>query len=820
MSGLALKAFQETAVTRGVEIFSSAKVMLDAAPKDAISRAHAINHNGYLLLEAPTGAGKTLMAGHIVERFSHIEDVVWFWFAPFKGVVDQTAGYLRQQFAGLRLRELHYDRAAEGSRRGDVFVTTWQTVATRAKDKRNVRKDGELNPSVDELAKRLRQAGLRLGVVVDEAHHGFHGDTQAAKFFHEVLDPEYTILITATPDDADIKDFEERLGIAELRRTRISRAEATAAGLIKDGIKCVAYIADEEKKALVDFEGAALADGVRLHREVRKTLAAAGISLTPLMLVQVDSEADSVAEAKARLLKFGFAENQIAVHTADEPDPDLLALANDEEREVLIFKMAVALGFDAPRAFSLVSMRAMRDPDFGVQIVGRILRVHRRLQGRKIPDLLKYGYVFLADPESQTAVDIAGQRINQVQTEYAKNCPTTVIVRIGDRSEVQVLGQGGQTALFQQPPQTPPYYGDDEKTSELATSQDNAPSTYTFELLMASVTPHSAPNQEQVSASTDPRLKILSIGGRYQYRLKRDVPRRLKSQVLPADFDATEADCARKFMVSARDLLMAIAGRVKVQRKTLEVFTHQMTFEDIGVQLESEHVAEEAERILTRSRVFHAKALREALGGRLQQIVRDETLEGADDRNAVEHFLDVILVTHPGLLADAQRAALAQYTELAEADPWPEMLVEAVPLPISSNNAYGIVPAGLNTWETDFVGFLDRDTSGTVLWWQRNPVNKPWSVRVLLSDGRGFFPDFIVGIRDRPKEDGVLLADTKYAFELRKELPKVLAEHAAYGRVVLLHRAGENQWALVRFNAETGQATLGENFRIADTTGY
>jgi len=148
MSALGLKTFQDNAVTRAVEIFTGAKALLDATPHDPVSRAHTINHNGYLLLEAPTGAGKTLMAGHIVERFSHVEDVVWFWFAPFKGVVDQTAGYLREQFAGLRLRELHDDRAADGSRRGDVFVTTWQTVATRVKDKRNVRKDGELNPSV------------------------------------------------------------------------------------------------------------------------------------------------------------------------------------------------------------------------------------------------------------------------------------------------------------------------------------------------------------------------------------------------------------------------------------------------------------------------------------------------------------------------------------------------------------------------------------------------------------------------------------------------------------------------------------------------
>ena len=78
----------------------------------------------------------------------------------------------------------------------------------------------------------------------------------------------------------------------------------------------------------------------------------------------------------------------------------------DERREVLIFKMAVALGFDAPRAFTLVSMRASRDPEFGVQLVGRILRVHRRLQGRaqakKLPEFLSDGRVLILYLEGGT----------------------------------------------------------------------------------------------------------------------------------------------------------------------------------------------------------------------------------------------------------------------------------------------------------------------------------------------------------------------------------------------------------------------------------
>ena len=266
---------------------------------------------------------------------------------PFKGRRRADRRISAEEFHGLRLRNCR-KTARCGSRRGDVFVTTWQTVATRVKDRRNVRKEGELNPSIDELVAGLRGLGLRIGVVVDEAHHGFHGDTQAAKFFREVLRPEYTVLNTATPDDADVREFEAAMGIAELHRNRVSRHDAVDAGLIKAGVKCAAYFVDPDKKALVDLEGTALRDAVSAHRKLKKTLVDLGVSLTPLLLVQVDSKDDepetrtekSVQRVKERLAKMGFTEEQVAVHTAKEPDSGLLALANDERREVLIFKMA------------------------------------------------------------------------------------------------------------------------------------------------------------------------------------------------------------------------------------------------------------------------------------------------------------------------------------------------------------------------------------------------------------------------------------------------------------------------------------------------
>jgi hypothetical protein len=99
-----------------------------------------------------------------------------------------------------------------------------------------------------------------------------------------------------------------------------------------------------------------------------------------LVLVQVEDQQkgqeDPVARVKEPLIEIGVPEKAIAVRTSGEPDPAFHTLAYDPDIEVLVFKLSVATGFDAPRAWTLVSVRPSRGRDFGLQIVGRIMRVH------------------------------------------------------------------------------------------------------------------------------------------------------------------------------------------------------------------------------------------------------------------------------------------------------------------------------------------------------------------------------------------------------------------------------------------------------------
>jgi hypothetical protein len=820
------KPFQDAAVESGMQVFAECKRLLDAAGADLAGRAVAIGHHGSLLLEAPTGAGKTLIAGHLAEKFSATERVVWFWFAPFKGVTGQTAAALRAELPGLRLRELSEDRQAVDSRAGDVFVTTWQTVATKVKDRRNVHKPGETNLTVEELVVALREKGLRIGVVVDEAHHGFFGsgtETQAMRFFRETLRPEYTVLVTATPDDKDIERFRAGLGIERLNRITIGRQEPVSEGLIKEGIKCVAYFAAEGQEKMVDFEGAALRDGTALHRRLKDELGKLGVQLTPLLLVQVDSKDQSVARAKERLLQLGFTERQIATHTAEEPDSSLLALANDESREVLVFKMAVALGFDAPRATTLVSMRAARDEDFGVQLVGRILRVHRRLQGRAraktLPHLLRYGYVFLADAEAQTGLDLAGQRINRMQTEYAKVSPATAIVHVGEQVLVQVLGPGGQTHLLQLTP--PPTFGGPVGEEGGEPVETGAVGGFTLELLSGGCSLKDLfPGQAESPLKPNETCAIRTAQG-CSYPLRADVPHRFKTHVVSPDNEGTEEDCAHRFILSSEEILRALVAKIKVEKRTLEVFTHQIEMEFANVAVDPDRAARAALKVLTRDGVFDPRELRRALLRKLKATLRGMAMDEAADDDKVSHMLNVILWGHPELLYNAQKETLATHCVVEETEEdLPAAITNDEPLPTSRFNMYGVMPPGLNTWEKPFAEFLDRDSQNIVRWWHRNLPQKPWSVQVTLDNGSGFFPDFVIGIEGRKREDGALLADPKFFFEITQEVPKSHAEHPTYGRVLILNRQGAGQWFTVRYDEHRQKAVLAAEFRLADAVGY
>ena len=416
----ALARYQTNAVEALTGVVAKVARLHDAAPD---RRNQIALKQGVTLLQSPTGSGKTLVLGRVLEglRGALSRPTVWLWFAPYTGLVTQTRDALTEQAGSLRLRDVSVDREPSGTRDGDVFIQTWATVAANNANARKVRRTSESKLSLDDLIAEWRSKGFFVGVVIDEAHLNFGANANAAaRFYLDTLRPDFTILATATPNDDRLEAFSTQAGVEVASRVVISRSEVVAAGLNKVGLKLGVIQFQPGDEVLIDHEQATLTAAWSQHLRIKEQLEIRGITLTPLLLVQVEDQAkgedDPVERVKAKLHDVGVPASAIATHTSGEPDPNFHTLAYDPDIEVLVFKVAVATGFDAPRAWSLVSVRPNRGTDFGLQIVGRIMRVHPLVRPfHKQDKLLDSGYVFLTDPNMQVGLQSAVDEIKAVQ---------------------------------------------------------------------------------------------------------------------------------------------------------------------------------------------------------------------------------------------------------------------------------------------------------------------------------------------------------------------------------------------------------------------
>ena len=738
-----------------------------------------------LMLQAPTGVGKTLIACEAVAQFSALENVIWFWFAPFAGLVSQAENSLRVQASQLKILNIEHERNPDNLVRGAIFVITWQTVAAKTRESRLARVKSDGGPAVDELIAEARQAGFRIGAVIDEAHHGFVKAKEAYRFFNTVLEPDYALLMSATPRDTDVAGFIKetgyQVGTPEEWAT-ITRYEGYQAGLIKRGVKTARFITrNDDDSQLVDFEDVALTECTAMHRHIKQALTDAGISLTPLMLVQVPNGGGAIEKARKYLVDtLKFPESAVKVHVSDDPDPNLLALAHDPSVEVIVFKMAIAMGFDAPRAFTLAALRGTRNAEFGIQVVGRIMRVHRVLQRRAgLPELLNYGYVYLANSEAQEGLTNAAQAINKLKAKTTEQ-PETVITFTADSSFVQVAKNGIPLSLFPTQPA-----GDVE--SNFPSGVDSPVSSFGIanQQQTALFTSLSLAELARQPEKKSKLVEVFSLDAQttYSYYLRGGVPETLVTEVLPGTSDDFE-----QRLVSFIDFSGVLAdrnrSRTQLVMRTTDVFNQDAPEdEDIWAKMSLAGVAAKARQIAFEFPDADRRLFLAALKERFQQALEKGgyDLPASDEDLTVQ--LELVLVRNPGLIRQAHKRCRAdQITQQSVV--LPKVLVSEIPLEPTKLNAYGIMPPDLSPDEARFAELLD--TSPDVLWWHRNPPRKPESVGLYKwSSGVGFFPDFVVGVKDRKAGDGVALVEFKGPHLQQYDKDKAGACHSSYGRAFM-----------------------------------
>ena len=362
-----------------------------------------------LVLSAPTGAGKTvLVSKFIVDYLDENPDTVFLWLCPGAGGLHkQSQDSFAEMTSGIEYGDV-YSFITEPDPRGRVFFINWDKINKKSNV---VLREGEHK---DLMAKVLscHNSGIDIFMLIDEEHK----NRETASEYIGNIQPKHILRISATPiSKGDHNEI-------------ITDDEVIAAGLIAEGISInegVSKAIEENNKLDDDLMLIDLADKKR--KEIQAEYDRRGLNIRPLVIIQFPSGSEEwISRVKDALEDLGYGPKSGLVaswFSGDHPDNPEEIKKLDGQYAFLLFKQAIATGWDCPRAKILVKLREGGTERFNIQTVGRI----RRMPERKHYDcaLIDNCYVYTLDSEyTEGLTSSLGDSFYTYQYKRKTTCPS------------------------------------------------------------------------------------------------------------------------------------------------------------------------------------------------------------------------------------------------------------------------------------------------------------------------------------------------------------------------------------------------------------
>jgi hypothetical protein len=323
----------------------------------------------------------------------------------------------------------------------------------------------------------------------------------------------------------------------------------------------------------------------------------------------------------------------------------------------------------------------------------------------------------------------------------------------------------------------------------------------------------------------------------------------LKTEVKPILEDMSEISraVATRLEIDSelrKTAVRAAFDRIKETEQHTELTTGEFYEQDIQVFTDRNALAREARtalKTLPQAEDEDYRIIVETLASRLQQDIQDFASDfsnelqptEAETKRLARDAANWVIRRRIDLLKKDMFKEIAKQAKLVDAAPLPDHMVFPAGLLLdrSAKNIYGVIPPSRETadriqqmlvtddraWMVDKTFSLDDgqlvqgqfdgawfgnpleeslsralDRADFVVWWHRNPRNKPYAVRVVRAEHDNYFyPDFVVCVKHSPSDEPMARLmetkdDTKDASHKSKHWP------AQYGKVLFLTPDGDH----------------------------
>jgi type III restriction enzyme len=357
---------------------------------------------GVVIFQAPTGSGKTVMVSELLkELVKNRKDDKKFSFVwiSVRMLHEQSREKLEKYYEDDRLLQCSYfeDLTDRKIDENEILFINWHSI--NKKDINIYIRENEQDNNLNAIIQNTKEGGREIVLVIDESHHT--ASSEKSRELIEVISPKVTLEVSATPHLKENVSEIEKVYLADVKAEEMIKSEI---GVNPEflNLKVNARSSDE----LV------IEQALKKRQELVKLYEKEGSNVNPLVLIQLPDQKGNLINKKDDVLeilrKKGITEEngKLAVWLSEEKTDTLANVEKDDnEVEVLVFKQAIALGWDCPRASILVIFRESKSFVFTIQTIGRIMRMPE-LRYYSEPELSK-GFVFTNLPSIEITEDYA-----------------------------------------------------------------------------------------------------------------------------------------------------------------------------------------------------------------------------------------------------------------------------------------------------------------------------------------------------------------------------------------------------------------------------
>ena len=332
-------------------------------------------------------------------------EVAFIWIAPNK-LHEQSYFKMKSFFSETRtLSPVMYDEldSSDGYiRPGEILFVNWESIN---KDNAVMVRDTETCRSLYDITRRTQEEReIPIIAIIDEEHMFGGKNAKKSEKVLEHIQPKIEVRISATPITLSGE------------KVYIPREKVVQEEMIKEGIILNPAIDKHDSQAHT-LNQYLVKEALDKRNELAEAYKELGISINPLLLIQLPNDSSDklsaedntiIEEVKEYLDKvkgINIANGKLAIWLSGVKENVNGIEKEDSITEVLLFKQAIALGWDCPRAAVLLIFRKLESFQFTVQTVGRILRMPQ--QKFYTNEILNIGYVYtdLSKDQIQVVAD-------------------------------------------------------------------------------------------------------------------------------------------------------------------------------------------------------------------------------------------------------------------------------------------------------------------------------------------------------------------------------------------------------------------------------